>query len=82
MFGPVPAELTTIVPGTKLVAISPPGTGRVEVRVNDVDGESAVVRRAIFNYYLKPAFISADAVSATPGKAFSFTVRPKASRYR
>lgn len=77
MFGPVPAESATIVSGTRLLAISPPGAGQAAVRVNDVDGESAVVRAVIFNYPLKPAFTSVATVSATLGRAFSFTIRVK-----
>ncbi len=73
-FGTASALAVAVASATRIVAVSPPGLGPVNVTVTNVGGVSRTTTSDVFSYLRKPAFTSPATATATQGKAFSFTV--------
>lgn len=75
-FGRASAAVT-VVSSSRILAVSPRGTGPAAVRVTNVDGTSKAVAADVFHYPQRPAFTSAARVRAVKRKALRFTVRAR-----
>jgi hypothetical protein len=74
-FGTAPASSVTVLSATRIIAVSPPGSGAVDIRVAGLGGLSAARTADIFGYPAKPRFTSPASASGHVGKAFTFTIR-------